>query len=287
MGLIPCVQRDTSRSRQSGKLWDTPHTMDESLATRLARLIEARGLTARAVSLAAGLSATAVRDIVEGRSKRPLHTTIRALSEQLNVSTDYLTGTKPISTLGVTVDDAPVSASRSFSFPGIPKAVEGPKTRPRQARADDVLSSRIPEIDVRAGMVLGGTAFPSGRTDCSATDVENIVGLWELPPDYLHRELRTGEGAARIIEVQGDSMEPLLHPGDRVMINLHDRTPSPPGIFAVWDGIGILVKRLEFIPNSDPPSLVISSDNPKHRTYERTADEIVVIGRIVWFARRV
>lgn len=82
-------------------------------------------------------------------------------------------------------------------------------------------------------------------------------------------------------------MMPTLHSGDRVMVDNGDRIPSPGGVFAVWDGFGVVTKRLEVVPNSDPPTLRISSDNPLHREYERTADEVNIIGRVVWFARRL
>lgn len=82
-------------------------------------------------------------------------------------------------------------------------------------------------------------------------------------------------------------MSPTLESGDRAMIDTGDRVPAPDGLFALHNGIGVVVKRLEFIPNSDPPGFKIMSDNPKHSTYERTIEEINVIGRVVWFARKI
>jgi phage repressor protein C with HTH and peptisase S24 domain len=65
------------------------------------------------------------------------------------------------------------------------------------------------------------------------------------------------------------------------------RTPNPPGIFVVHDGMGLVAKRLEHVPNSDPPAVRIISDNPLYRPYEGTAEEINIIGRIRWFAREM
>ncbi len=147
----------------------------------------------------------------------------------------------------------------------------------------------IPEIDIRAGMGGGGEQVvhyvPDGNGGMSAAD--DIRAEWNLPEDYIRSELRVSPATARIIEVQGDSMEPTLRSGERVMVNMADARPSPPGIFALWDGYGIVVKRIEHIPNSDPPMLRISSDNSYHREYERTADEVKIIGRVVWAARRL
>ncbi len=90
-----------------------------------------------------------------------------------------------------------------------------------------------------------------------------------------------------MVEVQGDSMEPTLRPGDHVIVDTANRAPSPPGIFVLWDGIGSVVKRVEHIHGSDPATYRIISDNPKHNPYERSAGEANIVGRVVWVGRRV
>jgi len=65
------------------------------------------------------------------------------------------------------------------------------------------------------------------------------------------------------------------------------RAPNPPGIFVLDDGMGLVAKRLEHIANSDPPAVRVISDNGFYSPYERTADEIHIVGRIRWFAREI
>jgi hypothetical protein len=60
-------------------------------------------------------------------------------------------------------------------------------------------------------------------------------------------------------------MEPPLSSGDRVLIDTSQRVPVPPGIFAIWDGLGLVAKRIEHEPNSDPAMVVIKSANPNTR----------------------
>ena len=48
-----------------------------------------------------------------------------------------------------------------------------------------------------------------------------------------------------------------------------------------------VAKRLEHIPNSDPPRVRIISDNPLYKPYEGSGDEVNIIGRIRWFAREM
>ena len=149
--------------------------------------------------------------------------------------------------------------------------------------------SAIPEIDARAGAGGGGLAGtgvkPGG--DGSTVSEDEVKANWGLPEEYVRGELHVRPSDAYIIEVRGDSMSPTLLPGDRTMVDTSERTPSPPGVFAIWDGFGVVAKRVEIVPNSDPVVLRIKSDNPNHDDYERTIDEVSVIGRIIWVARRI
>ena len=46
--------------------------------------------------------------------------------------------------------------------------------------------------------------------------------------------------------------------------------------FVLDDGMGLVAKRLEHIPNSDPPAVRVISDNAHYPAYERTAEEIKI-----------
>jgi transcriptional regulator with XRE-family HTH domain len=160
----------------------------------------------------------------------------------------------------------------------------------RSPRAQKAAEHRgIAEIDVRAGMGLGGEALieyhPDGNGGSLA--MEALRGEWSIPEDYLRVELRAAPNDLRIIEVEGDSMAPTLLSGDRVMVNVKAKIPSPPGIFALWDGLGVVCKRIEYMSNTEPPRLKIISDNTRHAEYERTLEEAHIIGRVVWFSRRL
>lgn len=161
--------------------------------------------------------------------------------------------------------------------------------RPEGLKSPAKSNQGIAEVDVRAGMGLGGEALAEYRPDGNGGAVvgDAVRGHWHLPDDYLRVELRAAAKDLTIIEVEGDSMAPTLQTGDRVMVNLRAKIPSPPGIFALWDGLGVVCKRVEHIQGSDPPRLRIISDNDRHAAYERTVEEAHIIGRVVWFARRM
>jgi len=67
------------------------------------------------------------------------------------------------------------------------------------------------------------------------------------------------------------------------MIDTSQRVPMPPGIFVIWDGMGIVAKRVEHVPHSEPPNnkVIIKSLNPEDQTYERNAEEVNIVGRVI------
>ena len=47
------------------------------------------------------------------------------------------------------------------------------------------------------------------------------------------------------------------------MIGVSRTVPAPPGIFVIWDGIALAAKRIEHVPHSEPPKVVLKSLNPR------------------------
>jgi phage repressor protein C with HTH and peptisase S24 domain len=80
-------------------------------------------------------------------------------------------------------------------------------------------------------------------------------------------------------------MEPKLLPGDRILVNHADVNPSPPGIFALWDGYGLVVKKVQRVHGTD--RLLLISENTTYPPYEVLMDEITIVGRVRWCGRRM
>jgi len=134
----------------------------------------------------------------------------------------------------------------------------------------------VPEYDVR---LSAGPGF--------LNEHESIRDVWQFSHRYLVDEMRLRAGQLAVVQVEGDSMEPTLRSGDRVLVDHSDRNPARPGVFAIWDSGATVVKRLERVPASDPPQITLLSDNPHHKEYTVPADLVNVIGRVVWVARRL
>lgn len=121
---------------------------------------------------------------------------------------------------------------------------------------------------------------PGGMGDLEITR-DIATGEFMFPAAGFRQRFGAAPDGVFIDEVRGDSNVPTLMPGEPVMIDSRDRRPSPPGLFLCWDGIGMVMKRIEFVLNSDPPKILLKSDNPRYETYERALDEITIYGRII------
>lgn len=110
------------------------------------------------------------------------------------------------------------------------------------------------------------------------------------PPCHFSRQwLKQTVGAAasdlRSFTVRGDNMSPTLAVGDMLLVNTSDKHPSPPGMFLVSDGAGMVVKRLELVAAGK--KLRVSCDNPHYAAYESLIEETAIIGRVAWLSRAV
>lgn len=172
---------------------------------------------------------------------------------------------------------------------GGPGNVLAERLKPRDPKKPGA-GRRVYEVDVRAGAGSGGVAaFAENVTRNGVTMSKDVVSAeWTIPADYLTGELRIAADRAWIIEVFGDSgYDPAnpgapgsLFPGDRVIVDTADTRPSPPGAFAVYDGVGLVIKQVEVIAGSEPVRLRLTSRNPAYEPYEVTVEEAHIIGRV-------
>ena len=85
------------------------------------------------------------------------------------------------------------------------------------------------------------------------------------------------------ITVEGDSMEPLLRDGDEILV---DRTPRPlrDGVHVVRLGDTLMVKR---VASQGAGRFALLSQNLAYPPVEVAAEEVEIIGRVVWKAGRI
>jgi hypothetical protein len=85
------------------------------------------------------------------------------------------------------------------------------------------------------------------------------------------------------IRVQGDSMEPLLHDGDEILVDRAQRSLRD-GIHVVRLGDALMVKRLAA---AGPGRAMLLSQNYAYPPVEVALDELEIVGRVVWKSGRL
>ena len=132
---------------------------------------------------------------------------------------------------------------------------------------------RIEVLPSYAGMGGGGTG---------EGDPEQAL----VPRTLVEDELRAKPSDLLLIEARGDSMMPDFMHGDQILIDKRDKNPVQPGAFALWDGDGYVVKLVERVPLARGRYRIFSA-NGRFSAYEVGEDEITIMGRPVWFGRRL
>jgi len=102
---------------------------------------------------------------------------------------------------------------------------------------------------------------------------------------WITRQLRINTNDLRMFVINSDSMEPALCQNDNVLVDIGSKDPTRPGIFVLFDGYGLSVKRVERVMNSPVARLRIISDNPQYSIYESSPADAGIMGRVVWFSR--
>lgn len=157
------------------------------------------------------------------------------------------------------------------AFPAFPGWPNQEPDLPTPANDIDYVAVRV--LPSYAGMGGGGTGEGDQET--------------ALVPRYLiEGEFRGHAKDFELINVRGDSMEPLFRHGDQLLIDRRDRNPIQPGPFALFDGDAYVVKLVERVPGKRGWYRIFSA-NERYSPNEVEETETTIMGRPVWFARRL
>lgn len=160
----------------------------------------------------------------------------------------------------------PTLAKLREAFPDFPEWAETVASE-----TDDYLPVEV--LPSYAGMGGGGTGDG---------EVEHAL----IPRRMIVDELRAKPSDLLLIETRGESMLPDFQHGDQILIDRRDCNPVQPGAFALWDGDGYVVKLVERIPHQRGRYRVFSA-NGRFSPYEVDESDIRIMGRPVWFGRRL
>ncbi len=148
-------------------------------------------------------------------------------------------------------------------------------TAPRPALRAVAELIRIPRLAVRA-------SAGAGTLDADEFDVSSIG----LTPAFL-RTLCSDPGLLSMIQVSGDSMEPVLGDGDDILVDRSDAADRVrDGIYVLRFDDALNVKRIAL--NPEGRRFTVRSDNAAYPSWpDCDPARIDIIGRVVWVGRRV
>lgn len=226
--------------------------MDETFSQRLERLVAASGMSARKVSIKAGLNPTLVRDILSGPINSPRTETVRALALALDI---------PISELMPDAAGSSVTAA--------PPPQDG-----LEFHGATYMALPVYDVDVSAG---------PGAINVDRPEPE----AWHLfAMEALRTVTRAPARDLAMVRVSGDSMAPTLCNEDLILVDRSIRKMGRDGMYILAWGDDIMVKRISV--DFATRTLTIASDNPIYKTSTGVQpDDIGILGRVVWISRNV
>lgn len=157
-----------------------------------------------------------------------------------------------------------------LAFPKFPGFGLEPDQLDQESKQEYVAIEVLPSY---AGMGGGGSGEGDPQT-----------GL--VPRAYVENELRARPSDLLLLEARGESMAPDFLHGDQILIDKRDCNPIQPGSFALWDGDGYVIKLVERVPHKQGWYRIFSA-NGRYSAYEVDAEQVKIMGRPVWFARRL
>ncbi|WP_294339654.1 S24 family peptidase [uncultured Sphingomonas sp.] len=142
---------------------------------------------------------------------------------------------------------------------------------------DSVLGGATPPAIVRVPRLAVSVSAGPGRL---VTSEATVASAGYAAEDLARLGIRVSDAA--ILDVRGDSMQPTLIDGDRILVDRGQRVPGKAqAIWVLRCGDELLVKRL----TRDGDDWLILSDNAPDRRIPLS--DVEVLGRVVELVRRL
>lgn len=146
-----------------------------------------------------------------------------------------------------------------------PTSIHRRKTDPLKSRGD------IANFTLPSGM-----SEPGSDNSITSINTAGSRGFWSFPEEIKSAWPHIEQTYA--IAVTGDSMEPTLRSGSYVFVDTSHTYPSPPDLYAVNYGHGLMVKRIELLPKDN---IRVISDNERYSDFEFPINDVEIFGRVV------
>lgn len=238
--------------------------MSRTLQDRLAEALHDSDLSQAELARRVGIKQSSVNALLHGTAERTKF--VFEIAEALHVRPEWLHfGAPPKKSDDPDIDE--INAT-------IRKQVSDKQQAPIWRDDDEI--GYVPAYDLRLSAGAGAVVDEQERpTRYESFRVDWLQSLTATTTDWL-----------ALVWVSGDSMEPLLHDGDQVLIDRGRTKPTRDGIYALRLDDDLVIKRVSMHPVTK--LLTIASDNPSYPTYDGIKPEDVhIIGRAIWIGRRI
>jgi phage repressor protein C with HTH and peptisase S24 domain len=128
---------------------------------------------------------------------------------------------------------------------------------------------------------MPGSEIGSGQLSVASDQAVDYVAF---KTEWVRESLRADPGRLALIEARGDAMAPTIHGGDLLLIEMSAQSFGPEGVYAIIRPDGLAVKRL--VRRLDG-MIEVRSDNPLHGYEVASPGAFNVMGRVLWFGRRL
>ncbi|ALQ51851.1 S24 family peptidase [Nitrosomonas ureae] len=143
-------------------------------------------------------------------------------------------------------------------------------------RVNDFVS--LPKYDIQ-------TVTTEGH-NC-AIHSEQIVDYLAFKKEWLDMSLNVRNDCLALITIKDDSMEPTLRSDDLILTDVRRSHLENNSLYVLQLDNELVVKRIQRKLNG---SLIVKSDNPNYESEELdelAAKSLHIIGKVIWFGRRI
>jgi phage repressor protein C with HTH and peptisase S24 domain len=116
---------------------------------------------------------------------------------------------------------------------------------------------------------------------------DQLVDHLAFKSSWISQDMGLDPKELVLVSVQGDSMSPTLNEGNLMLLDKREGRVRNDGIYVIQREADLIAKRLQ---RGFDGSVMIKSDNPAYETQtiqESQANELSIIGRVVWSGHRL
>tara|TARA_R110002096_G_scaffold13246_13_gene47155 strand:+ start:2054 stop:2749 length:696 start_codon:yes stop_codon:yes gene_type:complete len=120
----------------------------------------------------------------------------------------------------------------------------------------------------------------------SLVDSNEVSNKLAFKKSWIRNSSNATADDLAVITVSGDSMTPTLNNGDRILVDMAQKTIRNDGIYVLRNDNMILVKRISLNPITK--LCTIKSDNHFYQSWDDCEpDKLDILGRVIWMGRNI